>query len=62
MKSFLQTTLSIALLFGIIITSNTANAQCSGVLKTATINWDYQYYNNSTLPGSGINFMLGKIR
>ncbi len=60
MKPFLQIHLSIALLFGIILVSNTANAQCSGVLKTTAINWDYQYYNNASLPGSGINFMMGK--
>ena len=28
--------------------------------KTATINWDYQYYNN-LLPGSGINLCWEKI-
>lgn len=39
---------------------NYSSAQCTGTRSTASINWDYQYYNNSDLPSSGINFMIGK--
>ena len=60
MKPFLQIHLSIALLYVLFAFPNNASAQCGGILNTASINWDYQYYNNASLPGSGINFMMGK--
>ena len=43
-----------------ILQNNTIFSQCTGGRSTANINWDYQYYDNTVLPPSGINFMLGK--
>lgn len=56
MKTFLQKSMLLIAVLGASLFINKLNAQCS----SASINWDYQYYLNSTLPSTGINYMLGK--
>ncbi|MCB0508283.1 MAG: T9SS type A sorting domain-containing protein [Bacteroidetes bacterium] len=60
MKKILHFILWIVLYSSTVQYTNNTFAQCSGGRSPVSINWDLQYYNNSNLPGRGINFMLGK--
>ncbi|HUM51341.1 MAG TPA: T9SS type A sorting domain-containing protein [Chitinophagales bacterium] len=40
----------------IIFSNHSAKAQC---ITSDTLNWDWQYFNPTALPTSGVNFMMG---
>lgn len=60
MNTFLQKTTLLVFWLCLLSNSNTIQAQCGAGYQQVGINWHYQYYNNTVLPPSGINFMLGK--
>lgn len=60
MNTFLHKLFVVICMLSAILNNKIAKAQCGGTYSPVTLNWDYQYYNNSDLPSSPINFMMGK--
>lgn len=60
MKPLFRTTITFVFAISIYLLGLTSYAQCGAGYTSASINWDMQYYNNSILPSSGINYMIGK--